>query len=432
MVVLFIYVYAILGQVLFQESDPHNFGRLHYAMLVLFQQTTFDGWSAIMYTTQYGCDQNSYGGYDSNYAYECQNPKKQWAESAIYWIVFVIIGGLVLLSLFIGVVGIGMEESNDIEHKNEVLLKKAAKIAVLEHLEDSEIRLYKEVFDTVDFASGGSIGKQEMLLGLKIAGMNLNEEDFSKLWGKLDRDGSGNIEFVEFLQFMLFLKKLVGGSQSGSPNSDDGNNKRMNKFSVMLGNAEAVPEPFPDKIAAPVPKKQALKRWGKLRASLAVVKALRVNENAIVPIDNEIDNVGTEVVDPPIHNDDEAVITPVQRRKSVEIEVQTDLQIPINDDNFLEPYHQYLLISKNNDNNEEDLMNKAMGNDHEEDINLFVQDNNTVVDNSTDNCIATVENMKQMAENLKKEESMKQHPHPHHLVIQNGGFPRLLALPLGQ
>lgn len=170
MVVLFIYVYAILGQVLFQESDPHNFGRLHYAMLVLFQQTTFDGWSAIMYTTQYGCNQNSYGGYGSNYAYECKNPKRQWAESAIYWIVFVIIGGLVLLSLFIGVVGIGMEESNDIEHKNEVLLQKAAKIAVLEHLEDSEIRLYKEVFDTVDFASGGSIGKQEMLLGLKIAG----------------------------------------------------------------------------------------------------------------------------------------------------------------------------------------------------------------------------------------------------------------------
>ena len=242
--------------------------------------------------------------------------------------------------------------------------------------------------------------------------MNLNEEDFLKLWGKLDRDGSGNIEFVEFLQFMLFLKKLVGGSQSGSPSSDDGNNKRMNKFNVMLGNSEAVPEPFPDKLAAPLPKKQALKRWGKLRASLAVVKALKVNENAIVPVDNETDNVGREVVDPPIYNDDEAVITPVRRRKSVEIEVQTDLQIPINDDNFLEPYHQYLLISKNNENNEEDLMNKAMGNDHEEDINLFVQDNNTVVDNSTDNCIATVENMKQMAENLKKEESMKQHPHP--------------------
>jgi voltage-gated sodium channel len=169
--VLYFYVYAILGQVLFEETDPHRFGKLHYAMLILFQMSTFDGWSDCMYTTQYGCDKY---GYDSSYQRECKNPKKQWAESAIYWVIFVIIGGLVLLSLFIGVVGIGMEESNQIEKNNEKLLKKAAKLAEKENLTDDEIKLYKEVFDIVDFASGGSIGKQEMTLGLKIAGILLS------------------------------------------------------------------------------------------------------------------------------------------------------------------------------------------------------------------------------------------------------------------
>ena len=415
--VLYFYVYAILGQVLFQESDPHRFGRLHYAMLILFQMSTFDGWSDLMYTTQYGCDKY---GYSEDFQYECTNPQKQWAESAIFWVVFVIIGGLVLLSLFIGVVGIGMEESNQMEKSTNQLLKKASKVAEKEGLTDDEIKLYKEVFDTVDFASGGSIGKEEMLLGLKVAGMNLNEEDFLKLWGKLDRDGSGNIEFVEFLQFMLFLKKLVGNSNDNSPTGSKGivDANRSDRFSAMLINKEAVPEPVPDKISEPAPKKQGLKRWGKIRASLSVVKAMKVPEGTIVPIEGSETpyNSQSSVIVNTTNLQNIPIESPITKITS-EMEVQTDLQIPINLDNInsLDPYHQYLLIASGNEVVPQDLIQQAIGQvDDEEEINLFQQQQqeNTVVDNSTEECIATVDNMKQMAEILKKEESMKQHPHP--------------------
>lgn len=168
--VLYIYVYAILGQILFQQADPHHFGRLHYAMMVLFQQTTFDGWSALMYIGQYGCDKGGYNTY-GDFEGECTHPQNNFALASTYWILHVIIGGMVLVSLFIGVVAIGMEETDNQEKKDAMLLKKAAKIADKEHLTEDEIKLYKEVFDTVDFASGGSIGQQEMLLGLKIAGI---------------------------------------------------------------------------------------------------------------------------------------------------------------------------------------------------------------------------------------------------------------------
>lgn len=417
--ILYFYVYAIIGQVLFQESDPHRFGRLHYAMLVLFQMSTFDGWSDLMYTTQYGCDMY---GYSPEYQYECAKPQKQWAESAIFWVIFVIIGGLVLLSLFIGVVGIGMEESNQMEHNTAKLLKRAADVAEKEGLTDSEIKLYKEVFDIVDFASGGSIGKAEMLLGLKVAGMDLNEEDFSKLWGKLDRDGSGNIEFVEFLQFMLFLKKLVGNSNDDSPTGSKGtiDGKRRDRFSAMLMNKEAVPEPVPDKIAEPVPKKQGLKRWGKIRASLCVVKAMKVSEGTVFPTEgNETPYVTQSSIIVDAANLQNIPIGPMvspSTKITNEMEVQTDLQIPINLDNInnLDPYHQYLLIASGNEAASQDLMQQPLSKvDDDEDIRLFQQQQeNIVVDNSTEECLATVDNMKQMAKNLKKEESMKQHPHP--------------------
>ena len=58
----------------------------------------------------------------------------------------------------------------------------------------------------VDFSKAGKIGKEELKFGLGIAGSDLSEHDFLKLWKKVDKDKSHAIDFSEFLEFVFDLK----------------------------------------------------------------------------------------------------------------------------------------------------------------------------------------------------------------------------------
>ena len=58
----------------------------------------------------------------------------------------------------------------------------------------------------VDFSKAGKIGKEELKFGLGIAGSDLSDHDFLKLWKKVDKDKSHAIDFSEFLEFVFDLK----------------------------------------------------------------------------------------------------------------------------------------------------------------------------------------------------------------------------------
>ena len=53
--VLFFYVFAIIGMIVFKKNDPWHFGTLPYAMLSLFRASTLEDWTDIMYINMYGC-----------------------------------------------------------------------------------------------------------------------------------------------------------------------------------------------------------------------------------------------------------------------------------------------------------------------------------------------------------------------------------------
>lgn len=68
------------------------------------------------------------------------------------------------------------------------------------------LSLYKEIFSIVDFTECGRIGRDEVHFGLEVSGINLSDEDFNDMFHKVDRDGSGQIDFSEFLEFMFDLR----------------------------------------------------------------------------------------------------------------------------------------------------------------------------------------------------------------------------------
>lgn len=104
MFILF-YIYAVLGVMQFGQNDPVHFGDLETAMLSLFRIVTLEDWTDIMYINMFGCD---------NYAYApgaCTNPRAMPGFAVGYFVTFVLLGTMIILNLFIGVVMTSMEET---------------------------------------------------------------------------------------------------------------------------------------------------------------------------------------------------------------------------------------------------------------------------------------------------------------------------------
>jgi hypothetical protein len=55
LLVLFVYIFGILGVMIFGENDPARFGTVGNAMISLLQVATLASWTNVAYTSWYGC-----------------------------------------------------------------------------------------------------------------------------------------------------------------------------------------------------------------------------------------------------------------------------------------------------------------------------------------------------------------------------------------
>lgn len=101
------YIFAVMGVFLFGVNDPFRFGDLPSALLTLFQIATMENWVELMNANMYGCDKF---GYEGALEALCTNPLPRPYAAPTYWIVFIVLGTMIILNLFIGIIMKGMEE----------------------------------------------------------------------------------------------------------------------------------------------------------------------------------------------------------------------------------------------------------------------------------------------------------------------------------
>lgn len=130
LLLLIFYLFAICSVIAFGDNDPVHFGSLHIAMVTLFRMSTMEDWTDVMYINMFGC--MKYGYLGSSYCYDeryCAEPQEQMCESdveknsiaytglgmpvAIFFVIFIVISGLVVMSLFIGVITTSMVEATE-------------------------------------------------------------------------------------------------------------------------------------------------------------------------------------------------------------------------------------------------------------------------------------------------------------------------------
>lgn len=105
---LLFYIYACMAVFIFGGNDPLHFGDLQNAMLSLFRVVTLEDWTDVMYINMYGCDHPIWG-----YGEECgcTDPVAFGWGSPAFFVSFVLIGTMIVLNLFIGVIMNSMDEA---------------------------------------------------------------------------------------------------------------------------------------------------------------------------------------------------------------------------------------------------------------------------------------------------------------------------------
>jgi voltage-gated sodium channel len=109
LLLLIFYVYAVAGVLLFGENDPFRFRSLPVAMVTLFQVATAEDWSTTLYTQMYGCDQAGYDGREAM----CTAPAAYPVLAPVYFVSFILVGTMIILNLFIGVIMNSMQAAAD-------------------------------------------------------------------------------------------------------------------------------------------------------------------------------------------------------------------------------------------------------------------------------------------------------------------------------
>ncbi len=114
------YIYAVIGNVEFGDSDPAHFGDLGRSLITLFEIVTLEGWVEIYSLQSYSL------------------------ISTLYYVSFIVVGTMIILNLFIGVVISGFEEvreeMEEARHIQKSTLSKELEL-ITNEVDDIKIRL---------------------------------------------------------------------------------------------------------------------------------------------------------------------------------------------------------------------------------------------------------------------------------------------------
>jgi voltage-gated sodium channel len=94
---LFIYVYGMLGWILFGDEIPAKWGDIGQSMLTLFTVLTLEGWNEVLYEAQ---------------------EVHSWAWA--FFISYVLLASLLLINILIAIIINAMEEARDYERREEL------------------------------------------------------------------------------------------------------------------------------------------------------------------------------------------------------------------------------------------------------------------------------------------------------------------------
>jgi voltage-gated sodium channel len=224
---IFFYIFGIVGIIAFGQNDPFNFGNVHLAMFALLRVATFEKWKDVMAINERGCMRALSFPYDTwegtcDASLTVAHEGMGWF-SVVYFVIFTIVGSLILLSLFIGIIAAEMESALEGQKNGVKFAKFARDQCELAGLPEA-CPAFKRIFDLMDgITPSATLDRLELVHMLTVCDYGFDPDDaadytaFANAFDLVDRDCSEELDLGEFTEFMLSLRrhcpwKKVGGS----------------------------------------------------------------------------------------------------------------------------------------------------------------------------------------------------------------------------
>jgi len=226
------YLFAILGMMLFEKNDPYHFGTLPRALLSLFRISTFEDWTDVMYTNIYSCSQWGYSDDDTmprSGACHKSIPddlEKPQAFAAVYFVIFVFLGALVLLTLFVGVITTSMEQAQQDQENMDKNLSKVVEMEKEYKVPKDVLQTIQTVFEGIDLDQSGSLDQYELKVAMKftnmVDGAGAVDVLVNKLMKQMDLDEDAEISLYEFTVYIMnHLAQQCGSKKEFKKMEDD-------------------------------------------------------------------------------------------------------------------------------------------------------------------------------------------------------------------
>ena len=243
--IMVFYIFGILAMILYKSNDPWHFGSVHISMVSLFRAATLEDWTDIMYTNVYGCaNYGAFGscedaalahtlkaarleaGSDEQMYYLSEANVSKYCGEAIdlgytpfcccaehsyeggllayfYFTIFTVLGALVLMTLFIGVITTSMEEAQEQNDKEKQDEEKVKQLVLEAGWSSKMVHQYKICFELLDLDCGGTIDRDELREGLEKIGKSPGQEKLDELMETADLDDQDSLDFPSFVKLMV-------------------------------------------------------------------------------------------------------------------------------------------------------------------------------------------------------------------------------------
>lgn len=181
-----------------QLGRRDNFGSLQMALVVLLRVATCDNWTDLVYANALGCDKWLYEfgrpslGFDSTARKSrdnCNHPQPMGWIAIFYFVIFCVMGGMVLLTLFVGVVATAYSAAKDEYTKAQDEFKRASSRSGALKLNGSTFQIYREIFDILDLRGEKRL-KPELVKYILSCILMLDTVSFFKLINTLNANSS--------------------------------------------------------------------------------------------------------------------------------------------------------------------------------------------------------------------------------------------------
>ena len=124
-----------------------------------------------------------------------------------YFTIFTVLGALVLMTLFIGVITTSMEEAQEQNDKEKEDEDKVKEIVLEAGWGPKMVQQYKICFELLDLDGGGTIDQDELKEGLEKIGKSPGEDELEKLMSAADLDEEAGLDFPSFVRLMVDVTK---------------------------------------------------------------------------------------------------------------------------------------------------------------------------------------------------------------------------------